>query len=200
MNRKRLTTHVIRGEAQQRAVVSPLRLEIMGQFANGQPLSVKEIAERMGRPATAIHYHVGLLERSGLLKKTGERRAGRRREALYLPVADIIAVPGTTEAADDSERAVSLKAMASAFRMVERDMKAALADPKTRTKGKHRNFFGTRAHCRMNRDDLAELNRHLDAIQKMLGEACRRNAPSDDDEFFSLTLALMPLPDRSAKS
>ena len=42
--------------------------------------------ERMGRPANAVHYHVGRLLRVGLLERAGERRSGGRREA-FLPPA-----------------------------------------------------------------------------------------------------------------
>jgi len=199
MKTQQLKTHMIKGEAQKRAIASPLRLEIMGQFATGHPLSVKEIAERMGRPPSAIHYHVRLLVRSGLLIKSGERREGRRIEALYRPVADVFAVPGTNTDSPEADNEVALKTMTTAFRMAERDMKAALAGSHARSEGKHRNFFGTRLHCRLSRQELAALNRHLDAIQKTLAAAHHHDTPRDDDEFLSLTLALMPLPDRAAK-
>ena len=120
MNTKGPKVHTIKGEAQQRAISSPLRLEILGYFSAGRPLSVREIAERMGRPATAIHYHVRLLEQSGLLTKTGERRHGRRREAEYSMVAEAIAVLGRNEPSDESEQTLALKTAASSFRMAER--------------------------------------------------------------------------------
>ena len=106
--------HTIEGEAQRRAIASPLRLEILGYFAAGRPLSVKEIAERMGRPATAIHYHVRLLEESGLLEKTGERRDGRRREAEYSMIAEAIAIPGLGEPSEEGEQTLALKTTSSA--------------------------------------------------------------------------------------
>lgn len=198
MKRQGLRTHFLRGEAQRLAASSPLRLEIIGQFIDDRPLSVREIAERMGRPPSAIHYHVRLLEKSGLLKKTGERREGRRREAEYEPVADVITVAAKAGRGETPENKLARKIMASALRMSERDFKAALRDPRTRKSGPDRNMFTARLHCRLRRKDLEKLNRGLDAIMKTLTQVHQRHAPAEDDEFVSLTLALLPLPDRKA--
>jgi DNA-binding Lrp family transcriptional regulator len=187
--------HTIEGEAQRQAISSPMRLEILGYFSADRALSVREVAERMGRPATAIHYHVRLLEESGLLQKSGERRDGRRREAEYIKVAEAIGIP-----AEEDEHGLALKTTASGFRAAERDMKAALAEGAARTEGEDRNFLATRIHCRIGREEMAEINRRLDALLGAVLDAMRREETRDDDEFVSLTLALLPLPDRSADS
>ena len=200
MNANGPQIHTIEGDAQRRAISSPLRLEILGYFSAGRPLSVREVAARMGRPATAIHYHVGLLTQSGLLKKTGERRQGRRREAEYSMVADAIAVPGHGQTSEDDEHTLALKTTANAFRTAERDMKAALTGGAARGEGEDRNFYVTRMHCRLSREEMAEINRRLDALLGALLESIRREEPREDDEFVSLTLALLPLPNRSTGS
>jgi DNA-binding transcriptional ArsR family regulator len=195
MNPNGPKVHTIEDEAQRRAVSSPLRLEILGHYLAGQPLSVREVAERMGRPATAIHYHVRLLAESGLLRKSGERRDGRRREAEYTKIAEVIGIP-----AEDGEHTLAVKTTASGFRMAERDMKAALAEGAARTEGADRNFLATRIHCRLGREEMAEINRRLDALLGAVLDSMRREEPQEDDEFVSLTLALLPLPNRSAGS
>ena len=193
-------THTIEGEAQRRAFSSPLRQEILSYFSAGRALSVREVAERMGRPPSAIHYHVRLLAQSGLLKKSGERREGRRREAEYSMVADAIAVPAHGASSEEGDGTLAVKTMASAFRMAERDMKAALSEDAARRDGADRNFYAIRTHCRLNPQEMAELNRHLDAMLGVVLESIRREQPHDDDEFVSLTLALVPLPNRSTRS
>lgn len=187
--------HTIEGETQRRAISSPLRLEILGHFSATTPLSVREVAKRIGRPATAIHYHVRLLVQSGLLIKRGERREGRRREAEYTKVAEAIGIP-----AEEGEYTLALKTTASGFRMAEREMKAALAGGAGRKEGEDRNFLVTRVHLRLSRDEMAEINRRLDALLGAVLAAMRREEQQDDDEFASLTLALLPLPDRFAGS
>lgn len=192
--------HTIEGEEQRRAFSSPLRQEILGYFASGRPLSVREVAERMGRPPSAIHYHVRLLAQSGLLVKSGERRDGRRREAEYSMVAEAIAVPGHGQSSEEGDSTLALRTMANAFRMAERDMKAALDEGMARRDGEDRNFYAIRVHCRLNRREMAEINRRLDALLEVVLNSIRREEPYDEDEFVSLTLALVPLPNRSAGS
>ncbi len=58
----------------------------------------------------------------------------------------------------------------------------------------------TRIHCRLSREEMAEINRRLDALLGALLDGIRRQEKRADDEFVSLTLALLPLPDRSAGS
>ncbi len=193
-----LDVHVIEGEAQRTAFSSPVRQEILQFFVAGRRLSVREVAERMGRPPSAIHYHVRLLVQSGLLTKVGERRDGRRRETEYSMVADAIAVPSDRQSVGEGESTLAEETMASAFRMAERDMSAALTAAADRREGEDRNFLAMRTHLRLSRGEMAELNRRLDAMLGVVLESIRREQPDDDDEFLSLTLALMPLPNRSA--
>ena len=189
---------VLRTEEERRAVASPLRLELIGLFVVGDPLSVAQIGECMGRPATAIHYHVRLLEKAGILRQVGRQRSGSRSEALYLPVADVFKMEQPRDAPEEVS-AVMLKTMSTAFRMAERDMKAALTNPSSKTSGPYRNVLGARMHCRLSKKDLAELNRHLRAIEKMLTRAAKDHEPSPGDSFLSLTLALMPLRNREVQ-
>ena len=188
----------LRTDEQKRAFASPLRLELMGLFTDEIPLAVADMAERMGRPASALHYHVRVLEQAGLLKKAGRRRSGKRAAALYSPTADLFLMEKRRDSLADARQA--LKTMSLAFRMAERDMKAAFADPRARTEGPERNALGTRIHCRLSRKELAELNRRIDSIQKMLSRPRRHRRPASGDQFLSLTLALMPLRDREIPS
>jgi len=199
MATSRPKTLILRSDEQRRAIASPLRLELIGLFIDREPLSVAQIAERMGRPATAIHYHVRLLETAGLLRRVGEQRSGRRNEALYRPVADVFKIeqPKDTTSGDTE---AAIKTLSMAFRMAVGDMKAALEDPSTRDSGPQRNCLGGRFHCRLSKADLAELNRHLRDIEKLLSRAPKNHEPSPSDGFISLTLALMPLRNREVQS
>ena len=193
-------TLTLRSAKQRRAFASPLRLELIGLFLNREPLSVAGMAERLGRPATALHYHVGILEKAGLLRRVGLNRSGRRPEALYLPVADLFKIE---QAKDDpaASAQTALKAMSTAFRMAERDLEAALTSPASGSSGPYRNMFGARRlHCRLSRKDLAELNRRLRDIEKMLSRLHKTHEPSPDDAFVSLTVALLPLRNREIQS
>ena len=142
-----------------------------------------------------MHYHVRVLEKAGILRRVGQQRTGRRPEALFIPVADVFKVEQKRDASPDD----AVKTLSSAFRMAERDMRAAMSDPGTKSTGPYRNIFGGRIHCRLGKRDLAELNRLLRKIEKMLWTNHKTHKPSSDDSFVSFTVALMPLRNREVQ-
>jgi predicted transcriptional regulator len=186
---------ILRTEEQRRAVGSPLRLEILGLFTERKPLSVAQMAQGMGRPATAIHYHVRVMEKAGLLRRAGRKSGARRPEVLYIPTADVFKMEHRRDEPEVTA-AAALKTLSMAFRMAERDMQAALTNPKSKSSGPYRNIYGGRMHCRLAKQDLAELNRHLRDIEKLLLRANKSREPSPSDTFVSVTMALMPLRNR----
>ena len=177
---------------QREALTSPLRLEILGQFTGPAPLSVRDLAERMGRTPHSIYYHVHLLARVGLLREVGTRSGGAgRSEALYQPVRDTIALdaePGT----EDSIR----RTMAAAFRMALRDLDTALesADPRAPADPPG---IATRLHFRATPRVVKEVRRHLQAAIELVQREARRGAGEEAGSMYSLTLALLPLRGRS---
>ena len=82
-----------------------------------------------------------VLEKAGILRQVGRQRSGSRSEALYLPVADVFKMEQPRDAPEEVS-AVMLKTMSTAFRMAERDMKAALTNPSSKTSGPYRNVLG----------------------------------------------------------
>jgi AcrR family transcriptional regulator len=194
--RKRKQPLVLKANAKQRqALSSPMRLEILGQFTSPGGMSIREVAQRMGRSPGSLYYHFRIMEEVGLLKRVGKRSTAKKAEALFRPAAPRFEFG--TEDRSDSAIGDALKAMESAFRMALRDLEAAMRDGAARTSGAHRTFFAARVHFRTNKKTLAEINRHLKAIGKILGrESQRAKLPPDADQYCSLTLALLPLRDR----
>lgn len=173
---------------QREALTSPLRLEILGQFTGPRPLSVRDLAERMGRTPHSIYYHVHLMTRIGLLRQVGRRDGGGRSEALYQPAVDEVAL----EAADPEAGLAIRRTMAAAFRMAERDLEAALesapGDPR---------LLGMRGHFRATPRVLRQVRRHLQAALEIVQREARRGAGRQPGPLYSLTLALLPLRGRN---
>ena len=192
---KSTTIKASRGD-QRAALASPLRLEILGLFTNPEPLSIADMAQLMRRQAGSLYHHVGILEKTGLLRRAGTRPKGKRHEALFLPVAmriEMEAAPG-----DESAAAHAVKTLASAFRMTERDLGAALREGDFLKEGPQRNLFATRMHLRTSPKLLARINKHLKAIEDLLmAESAKPPKPSPEDQHLSLTIALLPLRGRS---
>ena len=200
MKTRKPRIHVIRSDEQRKALTSAMRLEILGAFVEGRPLSVADIAERMGRPPAAIHYHVKLLLRVGLLKQQGSRRSGKRNQALYLPIAEMFKMEQEALKSSKASASAGMKAISSAFRMAERDFEAAIQSESTQSEGRYRNCLATRMHCRLSKAEHAELNRHLKSLETFLMKVHRTHVPAEDDRFLSLTLALLPLKNREVQS
>jgi predicted transcriptional regulator len=195
MNKMNKKTIQVTSSIQRSALSSPLRLEILGLFTNPEPLAIADMARLMGRSAGSLYHHVGLLEKAGLLKRTGTRPKGKRHEALFQSEATRIELDASSGTEDVVNHAV--KTMASAFRMVEKDLAAALVSNKSLTEGSQRNMFATRMHMRASPKILARINKHLKAIEDLVAtEACKAPKPSEEDQHISLTMALLPIKGR----
>ena len=175
--------------AQREALTSPLRLEILGQFTGPTPLSVRELAERMGRTSHSVYYHVHRLARVGLLREVGLRPGGAGRgETLYQPVQDTIRVDSAEPGAEDAIR----RTMAAAFRMAQRDLDTALESAARRAPADPPGL-ATRLHFRATPREMREVRRHLQAAIDTVRREARRGARGTTGSMYSLTLALLPL-------
>jgi DNA-binding transcriptional ArsR family regulator len=192
------TAKKIHGKSRQAAVASPLRLEILGLFTNGEPLAISDMAALMGRSAGSLYHHVGILMEAGLLEQTGTRPKGKRYEALYLPTASRFEFD--TASGDEDVIAGAVKAMATGFRMAERDLEAALRSDNRPMEGPDPDFCAFRLHMRASPELLAKINEHISAVMDLLTpdeHDATRIGP--DDQHVSLTLALLPIKGRDVR-
>jgi len=191
MDTKNLKHHTASTPEQRSALASPIRLEIIGLFTGTGPLSISDMAQKMGRPAGSLYHHVGLLEKAGILNKKGTRPKGKRFETLYEPVAERFAIEAGQ--GDDEANAHAVQAIKAAFRMTVRELEAALEKETSVKEGPGRNLFAGRMHLRASPRMLAKLNEHFDALTELLqAEADLQDEPGPDDQHLSLTLALLP--------
>lgn len=195
MDMKHLKSATVETRAQRTALTSPIRLEILGLFMGTGPLSISDMAQKMGRPAGSLYHHVGLLEKAGILRKAGTRPKGKRFETLFEPVAEKFTMEAGEGDADADAQAV--QAIKSAFRMTLRDFEAGLSDPNTLRDGPGRNLLVTRIHMCASPRLLAKLNEHFDALNDILqAEAALQGEAKPEGQYISLTLALLPLKGR----
>ncbi len=184
--------------AQRKAMASPMRLELLGLFTSGEPLSISDMAALVCRPSSSLYYHVDMLENLGFLRRTGTRRKGKRFETLF----ELTAAAFEVEVEDGDPEAVehAVKAISSAFRMAERDLDAALRSDEVIKEGPERNVIAARVHLRASPELLRQVNHHLDAIVELLvAEQAKQPDPTDRGQHLSLTFALLPLRGRTIK-
>lgn len=184
---KRARTAWISDGAQIEAMISPVRQAIIDRIEALGPSSVAELAQSLDRPADALYYHVRTLLRVGLLVEAGSRATARRDEAVYdFPrrrwhIAYDLDDPANVEAVR--------KATASLLRQAGRDFEGGLDHPAAVVRGTLRNLWSLRLEARLHRDELREINRHLQAILDILRKPRRGGRGS----LFSLSWVLAPL-------
>lgn len=185
----------IRDKRQRAAVASPLRLEILGLFISEDPLAISDMAPMMNRTAGSLYHHVRILEEAGFLKQSGTRPKGKRHEALYRPTASRFEFD--TSSGEEDVISGAVKAMATSFRMAERDLEAALRSENQPLEGPDPDFYAFRVHLRASPELLAKINHHMNAVLELLTPDEQTSSKlGPDDQHVSLTLALLPIKGR----
>ena len=156
----------IREPEQIEALTSAVRQAILDRVEALGPSSVADLAQSLGRPADALYYHVRRLLQVGMLVEAGSRGTARRDEALYdVPHRrwHIAYEP------DDPDNVEALrKATRALLRQAERDFAGGFEHPEVSVRGPLRNLWSLRLEARLSREDLRQINRHLQAILAIL--------------------------------
>lgn len=179
---------------QREALSSPLRLEIFGLFTDGRPLTVAQMARLMGRSPSSLYHHVGILVEAGLLREEGVKPGAGRAARRYAPTRGVLH-PLVSGDADDGDFVT--RVMGSAFRMAERDLEAAVAEGLLAAPDEAEPWRVGRLHGRVRPETLQHVAHHVAEALRLLLEQGARD-PRPDDRLCSLTVALLPLRNRSA--
>lgn len=169
-------TFVIRDVTTLKALADPLRHELVALL--DRPRTVRELADRLGRPPDRLYYHLGLLERHGIAVAVEERGAERRYRlsASHLVIdPDLTMPPG-----------VAAGLVGTMLQRVHREYAAAAALPKN--KGKKRSTIAIQ-HVRLTEAQRADLAERLLGILREYED----QAPADGTEPFGVMVGLWPV-------
>jgi DNA-binding transcriptional ArsR family regulator len=174
-------TVVIRDVKTLKALADPLRHELLALL--DAPRTVRELAGRLGRPPDRLYYHLGLLERHGLITAVEERGAERRYRlaAQHLLIdPDLTMPPG-----------VASGLVGSILQRVHREYAAAARLP--RSQGKKRSTIAMQ-HIRLTEEQRADLAQRLLAILREYEDV----EPADgiETENFGVIVGLWPVADQ----
>jgi DNA-binding transcriptional ArsR family regulator len=167
-------------------LATPIRTEIIATIQSlGGEASVADVADRLGRPADGLYYHLRALTRGGLLEERpgadGRRyrfaAAGGNRVALRYR-------PGV----NGNARAVA-RVAASAARLTQRDFVRALARPDTSVAGATRELWMARLTTWVDAERLAEINVLLNRLLDLL----TRTPPKKRSRLIALYWMLTPI-------
>jgi DNA-binding transcriptional ArsR family regulator len=183
--------------ARRDALASPFRLELIGLFGQEDELSVSDMAERTGRPATSLYHHIRVLRDAELIHEVGRRPKGKRHEAVYAMSESMMGI--AHDPTDPTSKSKIAQTVQSAFRSAARDLVAALDREDIAPAGPYRNTFSLILSSRVSLDLLARINERLRALEELIAEEAEDDpGPTPDDQFLSLTISLAPIRGRRA--
>jgi hypothetical protein len=174
------------------ALTSPLRIELIGAIKEAKTCSIRELAERMGRPADGLYHHVRLLLGAGVLVEVETRKVGRRSESVYALASPRVA--GKHDPDSPESRRAAAKAASAALRLAEREFAAALESGEKGCAEGAARILAKRQTAWLTDAAIAELHGLLARVEALLSEGAseRRGRP------YSFTTILTPLIRRSS--
>jgi hypothetical protein len=180
--------------AQLRVLASPVRIEIVGAFQAHGPMAIRELAEKLARPADGLYHHVRRLQKASILQVAQMVRVGKRDEAIFALTAERFcnAAPPQTKATKEA----AIKAADAALRLTAREFRGAVlmqASGKNQVAPAERARPATtklsRQRSWLTDDDLHTLHGLLDKIEAFLQERMRHK----QGRPFAITTAIVPL-------
>jgi DNA-binding transcriptional ArsR family regulator len=176
-------------EARQiRALVSPVRQDILDAVTAIGPCSVSELASALGRPADGLYYHIKALMRARLLTGIGGEAKG-----LHLDVVNrgfhLKYQPGSV-----ANRRAVLRAVGAMVRSSERTFRRAYRPGTAVVGGARRNLWAGRARGALSQSELGEVNALLKRIVAIMrsGRHDRGAGSRRKRAFYELTFVLAP--------
>ena len=171
-------------EAQLESLNSPVRLAIVQRLDVDKQATVRELAHRMGRAATALYHHIKELEEIGLLRVVGEKKGTRRPEAVYATVSSYL----SSAKAVKTERGREIYARSSArvADAASRAFSSAVQQGRARFDGPSRNAAIRFYVLRADKKKLARLNQILEELEEIACHSC------EEGEEIQLSVLLSP--------
>jgi hypothetical protein len=133
----------IKSPAAWRAILSPVRREIVEAMQELGPCPIADVAAASGRPADALYRHVSILVKAGFLVDAGTRKGKRNPERLYDAAANDFRAPNVRRAGAAEEQQM-IAATAEAFaKATARSMRASASAGRLACDAASRNFAVT---------------------------------------------------------
>lgn len=175
-----------------RVLKAAARQEILDVLAGMGTVSISELAEVLDRPADSLYYHIRLLQKAGLVHAAGTRGSGVNEEALYCTVASDLRLSYEPGAKGNAKSVVPI--VDSMLRLTSRDFQSAFEQEETEVDGTHRELWATRTTGWLTKDQVAEVNRHIQALLRTTAESS-----SAEGRLYALTMVLTPLNRKKAQ-
>jgi hypothetical protein len=178
---------------QLRILASPVRIDIVGAFQAYGSMPIRELADKLARPADGLYHHVRQLQEAGILQVAKTARRGKRDESVFALTAERFG--HTSKPKSPVQKQAVVEAAAAALRLTNREFcRAVLANESSQTKRTGKVPFAktklSRQRSWLTNQDLKSLHNLLNQIESFLQARMRRK----QGRPFAVTLAVVPLP------
>lgn len=170
--------------AQLKVMASSVRLAVLQHLEGDGEATAKELAARLGRPATALYHHLEKLLAAGLIVPVGQRETDRRPETVYGLVSSQLSSAKAVRTSSGRKALVELASRVIASSL--RAFSAAADQAATRFEGAERQVAVRHLIFRADRRHLARINALIDSLEEGASHS------SDEGESMLLTVVLAP--------
>jgi len=158
-------------------------MEIIGALAEVDA-TVRDLAALLGRSRSALHYHIGVLEKAGVVSACGWRGTGRNNEAIYRVTQDVVVARAKRNSRTELDSAA--RAVRAMLRLTAREFTTSTRNPAAPRGG----LLAMRGKAHFSPTDLQRLKGHVDAIGELL--RCTRQ-PRPGRSIHAVTIVVTPV-------
>ena len=178
---------------QIKALANPLRQRIL-EMMIAEPITTKQVADRLGEKPTKLYHHVDTLEHAGLVKLIRTKRKRGTVEKYYQAVAerftlDRKAVEVRTAANDEQGKLEGI--IATALDDTLDEIRGSMAAGLVRAEDESGDSVFIRTHLRVTPGQMSKLIEHLQAWIR----ECQVSHDPEADLEYGLTVAFYPTRD-----
>ena len=182
-------TFYIRDLAQYECLMSARRMDIADALANTGPRSIREIAEMLGLKTTALYHHIEQMVAVGLIEVAGSRVVNRRREKLYRTPGAVMRYGLSLE--DPEAKDIYSRLAAVQCRQAAKDFSRGIGSKSAVGEGDEKNIRVYRLVGSPDKDQLAQINFHLNEIARLFWASAEQAEPA---VVISTIMAPIPSP------
>ena len=188
-----------------KVIAHSLRAQLLDQFGEG-PMTVKQVAGRMGLSPNKLYYHVNMLEEHGLIRVVETRTVGNMIEKVYQDTAERYDIDHELLSfrSDDGQENVTQVLTTTLDAMREdlvRSLEARRYELAQGAEPHPREAMVTRCTSRVPQERVAAFKEQLKALFEEFGDADVDPAEDDTAQGYALTVAFYPtfsFPDQDA--
>lgn len=171
---------------QVRALSSHTRCAIHQIALSQGEVSIREIAEQLGRKPVSLYRHIDQLVEVGVLEEVGTRATTRRDAKIYATKLGYLKY--------DPENTEMVEALASVTKSMLKSSASGIAksleSKEAITGGPDRDTYICSLFAWLDDDELAEVNEHLRAVRNVFKNKQRKA----DAKLMAISIGMHPMP------